>query len=151
MWFRFAVVQLKCRVVSSLIQMLVTKALNARLMGLMTHFTASRNDVDDYTKYSTRKQNKQSNSISEVWAQAKDREMPTVNILTWKEEILIMKKDAPRQFFRIQKIVATSLHVQRIKCASNFNNFHLSWLWRRQPRKFESPSSTRKTIYSHYR
>ena len=74
--------QLKCRVVSSLIQMLVTKALNARLMGLMTHFTASRNDVDDYTKYSTRKQNKQSNSISEVWAQAKDREMPTVNILT---------------------------------------------------------------------
>ena len=85
--------------------MLVTKALNARLMGLMTHFTASRNDVDDYTNYSTRKQNKQSNSISEVWAQAKDREMPTVNILTRKEEILIMKKHAPRQFFRIQKIV----------------------------------------------
>lgn len=104
----------------------------AAIMGLMTHFTASRNDVDDYTKYSTRKQNKQSNSISEVWAQAKDREMPTVNILTRKEEILIMKKDAPRQFFRIQKIVslniATSLHAQRIKCASNFNIFHLSWL-----------------------
>lgn len=73
--------------------MLVTKALNTRLMRLMTHFTASRNDVDDYTNYSTRKQNKQSNSISEVWAPAKDREMPTVNILTRKEEILIMKKD----------------------------------------------------------
>ena len=52
----------------------------------------SRNDVDDYTNYSTRKQNKQSNSMSEVWAPAKDREMPTVNILTRKEEILIMKK-----------------------------------------------------------
>ena len=84
--------QLKCRVVSlgilSLIQMLVTKALNTRLMRLMTHFTASRNDVDDYTNYSTRKQNKQSNSISEVWAPAKDSKY-----LTRKEEILIMKKD----------------------------------------------------------
>ena len=38
----------------------------------------SRNDVDDYTNYSTRKQNKQSNSMSEVWAPAKDREMRTV-------------------------------------------------------------------------
>lgn len=55
----FAVVQLKCRVVLlgilALIQLQVTKALNARLMRLMTHFTASRNDVDDYANYSTRK------------------------------------------------------------------------------------------------